>query len=60
MIVTSPRHPTSFAMIGGFLWGFTQLVVADGYGTNEAEGVLSRSMAFPCTTSCMERVHPWC
>ena len=39
MIVTSPRHPTSFAMIGGFLLGlFTQLVVADGYGTNEAEG----------------------
>ena len=39
MIVTSPRHPTSLVMIGGFLLGFfTQLVVADGYGTNEAAG----------------------
>ena len=39
MIVTSPRHLTSLAMIGGFLLGlFTQLVVADDYGTNEAAG----------------------
>ena len=39
MIVTSPRHLNSLVMIGGFLLGFfTQLVVADGYGTNEAAG----------------------
>lgn len=39
MIVTPPRHLISLAMIGGFLLGlFTQLVVADDYGSNEAEG----------------------
>ena len=39
MLVTPPRHLISLAMIGGFLLGlFTQLVVADDYGSNEAEG----------------------
>ena len=39
MLVTPPRHLISLAMIGGLLLGlFTQLVVADDYGSNEAEG----------------------
>ena len=61
MIVTSPRHPTSFAMIGGFLLGlFTQLVVADGYSTNEAEGGFIEVNGVSMYYELYGRSDPWC